>query len=85
MGSFDRAEFKYKCAKSSCKSDQSVRYSQAWDSRKLRCSRCGSEIELDSSAANDLRSAVRDIEKGEERLSKALSQIFKNAKLQIKM
>jgi hypothetical protein len=83
MPSIENETFDFDCPNPKCERPFPVRYGDAFNSRRARCSRCGAEITFDSSAASNLRSALSDLQRAEEKVSKAVQQI--GMKVQVKL
>lgn len=72
------------CPNPKCKKDLSIKISEVVSRGRVRCSRCNSEVILSSSATSNLRSAISEMERAKDKLSRAMSQLMSNAQFNIK-
>jgi hypothetical protein len=82
MSTFDRAEFALACP--ACKKDMKVKYGDVYGSRHAKCQRCSAEVQFDSSAASNLRSATQEVERAQDKLQKAVAAVLNKAQVKLK-
>ena len=96
MPSYDSKELPLVCPNPKCKKQMKVGYRDIYSSRKTKCGSCGTEINFDSSAVSDFRSALDDMVRTEEKfkdatkraqdkINKAVGGILKNAEIKLKL
>ena len=69
------------CPNPKCKKSMSVKVSDIITWGKISCSGCSSEIALGSSAINELKTAVSELDKAKEKLAAILKQILIGAQV----
>lgn len=82
MSSFDRVEFALGCP--SCKKEMKVMFGDVYGSRRAKCQKCSAEITFDSSASSNLRLAVQELERAQDKLEKAKKSVLDRAQMKLK-
>lgn len=66
MPSYDSKELPFVCPNPKCKKQMKVVYRDIFSSRRTKCSSCGTEVNFNSSAVSDFKSALDDMVKTED-------------------
>lgn len=67
-----------------CKRPLVATYFDIYSRREVKCRKCGSAVRFDSSAAHNVQHALQELERSEDKLDKAMKEIFKKAEVTIK-
>jgi DNA-directed RNA polymerase subunit RPC12/RpoP len=84
MTSFGDTIIPLTCPNPKCKKDLTSKVSDIISRGRFKCSRCGSEILLNSSAVSNLRSAVSELDRAKDKIAKVMGNIMSNAQFNIK-
>ena len=84
MNTFGNNPSELTCPNPKCKKDLGLKYSDIINKGKAHCMKCGCEITFNHTAINNLKAAIYDSEKANEKLSAAKNHIMANADVNIK-
>ena len=82
MGKLEREITKIPCP--NCKRDIEVTYINILNQREAKCNRCRSMYKFSSSDTSNLRSAISNLERAQEKFSDAFHRALKGADIIIK-